>query len=230
MEKLKTEGVVVNALPFRNYDCILTVFTPMDGLVKFFCKGAYRQKKGNSTGTTTPLALVEIVYAKGRGDLYLCVEISVINYNLALRNNLSVLEAACKMLHSLAATQQPGKSAPELYQLFLMYLTKLPQASTPQTIISSFQLKLLRYEGLMAFLSHCSVCAELLHETWVHESEAFCFAHTPSKALSLGKEERSLIEQLAFCRDFALLADIKIPAVLSNKICCLFDASFEFNS
>lgn len=230
MEKFTTEGVVVNATPFRNYDCILTVFTPLDGLVKFFCKAIYKQKKGNHSGTTTSLAVVEIIYTKGRGDLYLCVEISVVNHHLALRNNLSVLEAACKMLHSLAATQQPGKSAPELYQLFLMYLNKLPQAQFPPAIARSFLLKLLRYEGLLAFISHCSTCGKLLKDAWIHESEAYCPAHMPSDGLSLNQEERSLVEHLAFSRDFTQIACIQVSPSLSEKISYLFDKSFKFNS
>lgn len=45
MEKFTAEGIVVNAIPFRNYDCILTLFTPSEGLVKFFYRGAYSKKK-----------------------------------------------------------------------------------------------------------------------------------------------------------------------------------------
>lgn len=225
MEKLKTEGIVIQAIPFRNYDCILTLFTPVEGLVKFFFRGAYSAKKNMGSGTTTPLSVVEIVYTKGRGDLYSCIEISVINHNLALRHNLTILEAGCEMLQAISTTQQPGKSAPELYQLLLMYLNKLPLVLTPQVIISSFRLKLLRYEGMLALLSHCCVCATALNDTWVHGSEAFCLSHTPSEALSLTTEERGLIELLAFGRDFTQFSDLKISALLSKKIHRLFDES-----
>lgn len=224
MEKFTTEGIVLNAIPFRNYDCILTVFSPLQGLIKFFFKGAYSQKKGNGSGTTTPLSIVEIVYTKGRGDLHLCAEISVTDHNLALRNNLSVLEAACDMLQSISATQQPDKPAPELYRLFCMYLEKLPQISSPQILSSSFRLKLMRYEGVLAFLSHCSECSEMLNDTWIHAGEAYCSSHTPPEALFLTKEERSLVERLAFCRDFGLLAETELTLPLVKKIGCLFDS------
>lgn len=226
MEKLNTEGIIVNALPFRNYDCILTLFTPLEGLVKFFVRGAYSSKKGGGSGITTPLSVVEVTYTRGRGDLYSCIEINVINHHLPLRHNLATLEAACEMLQALFATQQPGKTAPELYQLLLMYLQKLPQVLLPQVISNSFKLKLLRYEGMLAFLSHCSICAELLGDTWIHENEAYCSAHTPSEALSLTKEEREFVEILAFCRDFSFLAKMSISGLLCQKIHKLFDGSF----
>jgi DNA repair protein RecO (recombination protein O) len=225
MEKFTTEGVVINAIPFRNYDCILTVFTPDDGLAKFFFRGAYSKKKGSGSGTTTPLSVVEITYTKGRGDLYICVETTVLNHNLALRNCLATLEAAGDMLQTISATQQPGKSAPELYRLLLMYLNKLPQATSPQAITSSFRLKLLRYEGLLSLLSHCCMCSEILHDTWVHGGEAYCRSHTAQEALFLTKEERGLVELLAFGRDFPTLAGISLQESLSRKILRLFDES-----
>jgi DNA repair protein RecO (recombination protein O) len=224
MEKLNTEGIVINAIPFRNYDCILTLFTPLDGLVKFFVRGAYSSKKGGGSGIT-PLSVVEVTYTKGRSDLYSCTEIAVINHHLSLRHNLGILEAACEMLRALSITQQPGKAAPELYQLLLMYLQKLPHFVLPQIISNSFKLKLLRYEGLLAFLSHCSVCAQLLGDgnAWIYENEAYCSLHTPSKALSLAKEERAVVDVLAFCRDFALLAKMNISVLLCQKIHKLFE-------
>jgi DNA repair protein RecO (recombination protein O) len=225
MEKFKTEGVVINAIPFRNYDCILTLFTPIDGLIKLFYRGAYSSKKGSGSGTTNPLSIVEIVYTKGRGDLYSCIEISVINHHLGLRNHLPTLEAACEMLKCISATQMPGKIAPDLYQLLLIYLGKLPQMENPQTLITSFRLKLLRYEGLLALLSHCSVCSGLIDEVWIYKSEAFCCPHTPLKALSFTKQERSQVEYLAFCRDLSQLSNIEVSTVLSKKIFRLFEES-----
>lgn len=225
MEKLKTEGIITHAIPFRNYDCILTVFTPMEGLVKLFFRGAYSSKKGKGSGTTTPLSVVEIVYIKGRGDLDSCVEISVINHNLALRHRLSTLENACEILQTISRTQQPGKAAPELYQLLIAYLNKLPLVSDPLVITSSFRLKLLRYEGLLPQFSHCCVCTTALRDTWIHENEAFCLEHTPSEALSFTQNERGFMEHLAFCRDFTLFAGLNITALLSKKITSLFDSS-----
>lgn len=226
MTNFKTEGIVIHALPFRNSDCILTVFTPLDGLIKLFFRGAYNAKKGN-IGATAPLSVVEIVYAKGRSDLYPCIEIMVTNSHLALRQNFSVLEAACELLQSVAMTQQPEKSAPELYQLLLRYLSRLPDIAAPQIITTSFRLKLMRYEGVLAFLSHCSICGETLKDAWIQSNEAFCSSHQPEKAIFLTKEERNLVEHLTFCRDLTLIANLSMPSLLAEKICHLFTENFH---
>lgn len=227
MEKFNTEGIVVNAIPFKNYDCILTLFTPLEGVIKLFVRGAYSSKRGGGSGITTPLSVVEVVYTKGRGDLCSCEEVAVINHHLPLRRNLGMLEAACEMLQVISTTQQPGKAAPDLYQLLLMYLNKLPQVIFPLAISSSFKLKLLRYEGMLAFLSHCSVCAELLNEAWIHENEAYCYSHMPAAALSLTRGEREAVEVLSFCRDFGLLANMNVSGLLVKKISHLFEESLK---
>lgn len=203
MEQIKTEGIVINAIPFRNYDCILTVFTPLEGLITLFFRGAYRSKKGNGSGVTTPLSVVDLVYAKGKGDLYTCVEIVVINHHLPLRSNLAILEGACDMIKAISKTQLPGKSSPELYQLLLIYLAKLPSVTFPQVLTCSFRLKILRYEGL------------------------FADSDTPIENFPLTTEEQHTIEHLAFCRDFSQLTTLNITGILSKKIYRLFDESFD---
>jgi DNA repair protein RecO len=223
MDKITTEGIVINAIPFRNYDCILTLFTPLEGLIKLFFRGAYNPKKGNGAGAVTPLSIVEAIYTKGRTELHTCQEMVVVDHNLALRQHLAMLNAACDMLRSIVATQQPGKAAPELYKLFRYYLNKLPQTSFPQAIVGSFRLKLMRYEGLLSFFSHCCECSGILNDVWISGGEAYCYTHKPLEAHFLTKEEKALVERLAFCRDFALLAETEISAGLSAKIGHLFD-------
>ncbi len=200
MEILSTEGVVAHALPFQEYDRILTVFTPGNGLIKLFVKGAFSQKKGQGS-STAPLTQIEATCTKGRSELYNCRELDVLNSHLKLRQNLATLDAACDMLQTVLATQMPGKASPDLYQLFLAYLTRLPEASNPLAISTSFRLKTLRHEGLLALSTHLDP--------------------------TLFDSERQLMEYLAFCRDFQLLASLPVDDILAGKIKNLFQQSLE---
>lgn len=222
-ETTTSEGIIVKALPFRDYDCILTVFTPEQGLLKLVYKGAFRPKK--NTNTTSPLSLVEIVYTKGKSDLYTGREISVTSSQLPLRSNLKVLEAACDMLHAIAATQQPEKAAPELYRLLLMYLHALPRTRSPQALARSFHLKLLRYEGIYPRFSHCCSCEAPLEEAFIYGNETFCSRHAPTSAFTLTKEDCVLMEHLAFSTDLSKLIETDITTQLSDKISRLFSES-----
>jgi DNA repair protein RecO (recombination protein O) len=218
METLKMEGIVIRAVPYRNDDCILTVFTPLQGLIPLFLRSGYKSKKHVSSGALSPLSVVEIVCTKGRGELYPCQEIAVVRHHLKLRENLAMLESACRMLQMIGTTQQPDKSAPELYQLLLVYLDRLPEMSSPDILSHSFYLKLLRYEGIFPLLSHCSICSVLLQDTWLHANEPFCLPHAPVDAMHLSPEERHIMESLAYCRDFKQLSSLVLSPQLSQKI------------
>jgi DNA repair protein RecO (recombination protein O) len=222
MEKLRTEGVIVRALAFQESDKIFTAFTPDEGLATFFFKGAVSKKKGGQ-GSTSPLTAVELIYAKGRGEMYYCYEASPLNHNLGLRQNLAILEAACEMLKAVSATQMPGKAASDLYRLLLIYLEKLPEALDPTTISASFHLKTLRHEGLWHGQFLCSACGSELSDSFLAGGEAFCRQHAPSPAFVLTASEREGLHLLAFCRDIAMLAVLPMTAELAGKIKRLFD-------
>lgn len=224
MEKLRIAGIVVNAFAFQEYDRILTVFTPEEGLIKFIFKGAASLKKGGG-GATAPLTEVELVYTKGKSELYSCREVSVLNHQLALRQNLKTLEAACEILQAIGATQMPGKTAPDLYRLLLTYLEKLPAAHDPATLSASFRLKTLRHEGLWGDYSRCSQCGSELADSFIIGNASFCQRHSQPHALILTTSERDILELLGFCRDISLLASLPMTESLSGKIKRLFDDS-----
>lgn len=216
MEKLRTEGIIVRALAFQESDKIFTAFTPDEGLATFFFKGAASRKKGGQ-GNTAPLTAVELVYAKGRGEMYHCYEASPLNHHLGLRKDLATLEAACEMLKTVSATQMPGKAAGDLYRLLLIYLERLPEALDPSTISASFHLKTLRHEGLWCGHSQCSACGTALSDSFLAGGEAFCGQHAPSYAFSLTSSEREVLHLLAFCRDIAMLSALPMTAELAAK-------------
>lgn len=218
MERLKIEGIVINAIPFKDDDCISTVFTAEEGLIKFFFKGGYKKR----SSLTNPLTVAEIIYVRGKGELYTCIETTPFDHHLKLRENLPILKSACTLLQAIASTQQQGRPVPELYQLLRIYLRKLPTAVDPAAIAGSFCLKLLHYEGLFGLTSHCCVCAAPLNEARIYNNEAFCLEHTPAGSLPLTAEERLTLEQLTFCRDFSRIAQLKISEQLAAKISSLF--------
>src|SRR5262249_2066634 len=113
MPKLRIEGVIVKALPFNDYDQILTVFTEQEGMIKLIVKGAYSRKRGHGAATS-PLIKAEFIYSKGRGELDNCSEISPLNAHLKLRSSWNVLQAAGSMVQAVLHTQQLHKPAPLL--------------------------------------------------------------------------------------------------------------------
>jgi len=197
-EKHNIIGVVIQALTFQEHDRIVSIFTAEEGIAKLVVKGAMLPKKGQGS-STTPLTLIEAICTKGRSELYSCRELSVLESNVKLRQNLKTLEAACDMVQVIASTQFPGKASPELYALFTMFLSKLPSAPHPTAVSTSFRLKTLRYEGLL--------------DLSILEEGVF------------NAIERELLKELAFGRDFNLLANLAIDKLFEEKVKNLFQQS-----
>lgn len=222
MEKLRTEGIVVNSIPFQDYDRIITVVTPDEGLIKFIFKGSASTKSGKAS-STTPLTVAEFIYSKGRSDLLKGHEISPLDHQLALRNNLNTLEAACDMLQIINATQMPGKSCTNLYKLLLAYLKKLPFAHDPATLSTSFRLKTLRHEGMWRSFSKCCQCSLELNDGYILGGTSYCKLHMPPNSIEISFSERDIFEMLAFSRDLNLLSSLPMTQELSKKAKLLFE-------
>lgn len=141
----RTEGIILQNTPYRNDDQILTLFTADQGLLKLFCN------KSNSRGQRyTPLMKVEIVYREKKSEIFACEEISLLQSNLQLRNELSHLQVGCEMIRAINKSQVVGRSAPLLYQLMVYYLDKISHVEDPWILDASFKLKILNHEGLLA--------------------------------------------------------------------------------
>lgn len=143
MELKNTEGIILNVIPYQNFDQILTLFTPERGLLKFFCK-----KSKTKSQRFAPLTKVEVIYIEKKSELFVCEEINPIQSYLNLRNNLSHLQASCDLLRDVYSTQFVDKPAPLLYQLLNFYLDKISVIQDPYVLSLSFKLKILKHEGI----------------------------------------------------------------------------------
>jgi DNA repair protein RecO len=144
---ITTEGIILNTLPFQDYHQILTVFSKELGMIKLIVKYALRGKGRGSD----PLTQAEFVLHQKSSELFQCKEISPIDHFLPIRQSILHLEAACALLHALKTSQFPHKPALKLYELLSIYLKMVPSFDNPHLLAASFRLKILRYEGLIAF-------------------------------------------------------------------------------
>jgi len=226
MQPYRTEGIILHALPFQDYDLILTLFTAEEGVIKLIVKRALSSSKSKAT-LTAPLTHVECLYTRGRSDLFKCQELSLINAHLRIREKLSTLEAACELIQAVLTSQPTHAPAPELYLLFKSYLEKLPSGVDPRAFTSSFYLKTLRHEGLMEVEPSCSVCASALTVHSLALGENFCPLHRPSQYLTFSEEEMAFFLQLAHCRSFSQLTTVSLPEALYEKVRHFFRERLE---
>lgn len=214
----KTEGLILQALNFKDYDQILTVFTPEEGLVKFIVKKSL-SSKGNAT---SPLTRAEFVYTKGKSNLYTCKEISIIHLNLELRKKIEWLKTAFQLISSIQDMEIEQRPSDALYTLLIRYLSNIPSTLNFFSLESSFRLKILKHEGLYPFDPVCSECGELLKNLSILRTECFCELHRPPGSVFFHEEELGLMEQMANSRSFSQLNHLPTSLSLKNKIDAIF--------
>lgn len=215
-----TEGVILNTLHFKDYDLIVTVFSPGLGLCKFYVKGALRPSKKASAPCL--LSRCEFEFRQGKGNLLICEEVTVVNQFLGLRRDYSTLEIACQLLQMLLRSQMPDKPAPDLYKLLLKYLEGLGSASDPKVIKASFQLKLLRHDGHFYLPEACQKCGKILEGFQYFYGECFCPGHEVAGSLHFNPEEADMLRILAYCRSLADLRGAVLASELEEKITAIY--------
>lgn len=216
MDSICTEGVILQALDFQDHNRILTVFSPDQGLFKCII----RQRKGSVS--TDTLTRGEFICLKGKSDLLKCREISVITQYIALRKEWKRMEISFELVKAVLKTQFPGKQTPLLYTLFVRYLEALTTVNHPQTILTSFLLKLLRHEGLLGDTSCCGSCNAPLKDLQIFQGESFCFHHAPPSTIEFSKEETAQFHELLNGRSLNDLNALQLCNGLAGKVKSLF--------
>jgi DNA repair protein RecO (recombination protein O) len=213
-----TEGIILQTLKYQDYDQIISVFTPDNGILKLFFKGAYQAKNGKGS-FTSPFSRIEFVYLQGKNELHKCREISLLNSHFNLRKSLSHLEPALDILKAVIASQIENEPSQIMYKLLLKYLERIPSFSDPWVLATSFRLKILRHEGLFGLSLNCSVCQSHLTSQYVAYGASYCSQHAPpSISLFFSEEEVLLIQLLAFTRTFVDLNSIQLSSEFSQKV------------
>ncbi len=140
----RSEGIIIATHPFRDYDRLVTLFTPERGIIRLLKKGSQ-----NKTLALSPLVHIECTYFIGKSDLFVCRETTILHHFLSLRASLKTLEAACEMLRAIRLTQAPEKEASPLFAKLLDALHRLPKAPNPEQETAHFYLNVLKHEGLL---------------------------------------------------------------------------------
>lgn len=215
MVEEQQEGIVLRSIDFKEREKIITIFTPLRGLISLIVKRITR-KQSHLLTLTTPFTQADYHYLIGRSTLYSFRDANILNTHLFLRENLSHIQAATTFAHALLSSQMPGKPAPHLYALILSYLKQLPQFTNPRNLTSSFLLKLLKHDGHLSLKNGCTNCGQ--PPTYLHLSEPFCKEHAPPYGHSLTPLEWKTLQTLTEVRNFAPLKELEVPESLYQLI------------
>jgi DNA repair protein RecO (recombination protein O) len=219
MHEKRVEGIVLKAIPFKESDRILSIFTPDRGIISLFVKRISKSRPA-MVNLTTPLCRAEFVFRKGRSDLYRFIDGSILDLHLNLRQSYKHLEYGAKMLGAISTSQMPGKAAPSLYLLLLTYLKQLATFPDLPTLWASFQLKLLKHEGLLALEKSCSVCGK--EALRIVEGESRCTECVDNLSFPFSKKEWEHLLLLFHAKQFDTFKHLRVDPVLIKGIDALY--------
>jgi len=222
MTLLKTEGLILRSIPFKDYDQILTLYTPGHGLISAIVKAARSQKRGLSSAIS-PLNRVDLVFKKGKQELHSCRELSVLNHHLFLREKSDSIRVACEFAQAIRTSQLPEKPSPELYTLLIKMIERIPDSKSLSSLLTAFRLKVVRHDGLLHWNPACSSCQKPLEHPYFYKGEPFCSEHCPNGGMRFAHQEFSLLGKLISSRSFQEIETIPIGETLSFNVKSLFE-------
>lgn len=154
---LKTDGLVVRQVNYKDNDQILTVLTKEHGLMTLKARGV-RSRSSRLKGACQLLAYSEFTVFENRG-FHTIDEANAIQMFPELRTDIELLSLASYFAQVAEVLSQEDMPNPELLSLTLNALYALcRRLCTPELVKAAFELRAACLGGYTPELSGCAVC------------------------------------------------------------------------
>ena len=156
---LKTDGLVVRRVNYKDNDQILTVLTKEHGLMTLKARGV-RSRSSRLKGACQLLAYSEFTVFENRG-FHTIDEANAIQMFPELRTDIELLSLASYFAQVAEVLSQEDMPNPELLSLTLNALYALcRRLCTPELVKAAFELRAACLGGYTPELSGCAVCGD----------------------------------------------------------------------
>lgn len=153
---VKTEGIVLKEIRFKDTSKILTIFSKKFGKIHAMAKGAYRPKS-QLTGCTQVFTYSEFTFFKGR-NFYHINQGDIIDSFYDLRENMNRLMYGSYLLE-LIEYSIVEESNEKLFLLLIKGLNVLSKLEKDfLKFVIAFELKYISFLGYRPYLDRCVVC------------------------------------------------------------------------
>lgn len=167
---VKTQGIVLRNMKYKESDGILTVFTRKLGKVSVMARGS-RSAKSKHLAGAQPLCYSDFLFYKGK-SMYTLNNADPINNHYKLREDLDSLSAASFFIELVDTVTIEGQSNNRLFNLFEESLGALERREGELSLhILRFLLQFLKYSGYEPYLKSCNQCGSGKSSRWVLNME-----------------------------------------------------------
>lgn len=156
---LKTDGLVVRQVNYKDNDQILTVLTKEHGLMTLKARGV-RSRSSRLKGACQLLAYSEFTVFENRG-FHTIDEANAIQMFPELRTDIELLSLASYFAQVAEVLSQEDIPNPELLSLTLnAFYALCRRLCTPELVKAAFELRAACLGGYTPELSGCAVCGD----------------------------------------------------------------------
>lgn len=205
MSEEKTEGILLQTIPYLGRKNIFKVFTAERGLLSLIAKKTELQ----------PFCVAEWVYLVNPRGLFSLTDVTIIDPLLSLRQSFSTITAAGRIGREILQSQMPGVGG-NLYILLRTYFQKLPLSQDAASLVASFLLKRRIHDGALFLTPLCSVCGE--KALCLEKGESLCLRHKQLSSLIFTEDEWKKLLELTEAKTFQILQKIAVSQTLQDKI------------
>ena len=154
---IKTNGIVLREVEYKDNDKLLTVLTQELGKRTFRARGV-KSSRSRMRSACQLLAYSEFTVLETR-DRYVITEAVTKEMFPELRTDIELLYLASYFVQLTDAVAQEGDEMPELLSLLLNALYALAKLKRPQALVKAvFELRLACISGFLPDLRGCAVC------------------------------------------------------------------------
>ncbi|MGL4990861.1 MAG: DNA repair protein RecO [Sarcina sp.] len=164
MGLLKTRGIIIKTLDYKENDKLIWAYTENYGKISAIAKGA-KKSKSDLFSITLPLCFGDYLLFKGKGMCRLS-EGKMINSFQGLLNNLEKLTYATYICELIDISTEDEEKNLELYKQFVtaVYLLET-DALDYELLIRAFELKLFKATGYGLNFDFCVHCKKKLQSS-----------------------------------------------------------------
>jgi DNA repair protein RecO (recombination protein O) len=162
MNLIKTRGVVLRAINLREADRILEIYSEDLGKVRAVARGL-RKIQSKLAGHLEPFTYVELMFARGRGDLPTITGAKAIEHFPAMRRDLKRVAAATYIAELVSRLTPDGQVSGRFPELLLGALRALDTDHSPNHVVAYYEWLAVMVAGWEPELHHCVSCHQKLY-------------------------------------------------------------------
>lgn len=161
MPLLRTRAVIIRSQRWGDADRIVTLYSPDLGKIRCAARGA-RRMKTRFGGVLELFGIIDVtLFQKTPDALGQISQIDLVRNFKALREDLSVMAAAAKMVHMVELITADRDPNPEMYSALVYALEHLvPERDVALTTLL-FQIHVLGYTGFRPQIDRCTECGNI---------------------------------------------------------------------